>query len=139
MSFPQSDPRKQIFSVNQAMGYILGVSTILLPSISYWQLGSSLFGQSPLTKLLLITCIGGAVSSAFYAGRRRWLIGSVLGLVAGLGAPSLLLFYTTIFRRHSMWTGEIGLLQLAGAGPSMALLGMILRRDQQKSGTTDAS
>lgn len=121
------------------MGYILGVATILLPSISYWQLGRSLFGQSPLTKLFLITCIGGAVSFALYAGRKRWLIGSVLGLVAGLGAPGLLLLYTTIFHRHSMWTGEIGLLQLAGVGPSMALLGMILRRDQVNSGTTDAS
>jgi len=122
--------REIIFSTPQVLALIISAVTIGGPSFLYWQLGSSLFGQNPLLKVFAISGIGGILSFALYGGRRRWLTNGVLGLFGGIGASGLLLLYTMVFPQERMWTGEIALVQVAGAVPAIALLAYTARRDR---------
>jgi len=106
---------------------VVGVGS---PSFLYWQLGSSLFGLHPLVKVVVISGLSGALCFALYAGRKRWRIASVLGLVRGIGASGLLLIYTVVFHRQTMWTTEIAIVQTIGALPAMMLFAHIIRRDR---------
>ena len=81
--------------------------------------------------MFIITGAGGTVSFALFVGRRRWLIGGVLGLVGGLGSAGAHVLYTAIFHKASMLDTKSALVCLAGAGPSMALLAFILKRDKK--------
>ena len=123
--------RNLSFSLNQAMAYVVGVPTMVLVPLFYWQYGNAFLGANGMTRLFLVTGGGGIVSFALYGGRRRWLIGGLLGLIGGLGAAGALLFYVAIFHKTSMMDKECALVCLAGAGPSMALLGYILRVDKR--------
>ena len=84
-----------------------------------------------MAKMFVITGIGGILSFALFAGRRRWMIGGLLGLVAGLGAAGAHLLYTVAFHRETMGMKESGLVCLDGAGIPMALLAYILKRDRK--------
>ena len=132
MLAPQPSSRSIEVPLNQALAYVIGTPTLLLAPLAYWQFDSSLFGPSGLTKLFIITAIGGTLSFALYGGRRRWFIGSLLGLIGGLGASGAHVLYTMLFHTESMWTGESALVCWAGAGPSMALLTFILKRDKNE-------
>jgi hypothetical protein len=117
-------------STNQAVAYVVGVPCVCLGPMIYWQYGAALFGPNGFQNLLLLAGIGGAVSFGFYAGAKRWLVGTVLGLMAGLGAAGLHVFYTGYFQKTSMLDKESALVSLAGAAPSMILLAFILKRDK---------
>ena len=121
----------EVIPLPRALAYIIAVLTIPLPSIVYWQYGSSLFGPNAVAKLLALAAIGGAVSFALFAGRRRWSIASFLGLAAGFGASGLHLAYTTIFHKQSMLTSEITVVHVLGAAPAMAILALILQKDDK--------
>jgi nitrate/nitrite transporter NarK len=129
MDTPQPSSRNIEFPLNQAMAYIIGVPTMVLAPMAYWQYGPALFGPSGLMKLFILTGAGGLVSFALFGGQRRWLMGGVLGLIGGLGAAGAFVFYTTMFHPESMMDKEIALVCLAGAAPSMALLAFLLKRD----------
>jgi uncharacterized membrane protein YeaQ/YmgE (transglycosylase-associated protein family) len=80
--------------------------------------------------MFLITAVGGMISFALFAGRKRWLIGAVLGLFAGLGAAGAHLFYTQFFHRTTMYTKESFFVCIVGASIPMVLLGHILKKDK---------
>ena len=129
MDTPQPSRREIKFSWNQGLAYIIGTPTLLFTPMVYWQYDRALFGSSPMAKMFVITGIGGILSFVLFAGRRRWLIGSLLGLLAGFGAAGAHLLYTLGFHRETMGLKESGLVCLVGAGIPMALLAYILRRD----------
>ncbi len=130
MGTPQPSTRKIEFTWNQGLAYIIGVPTLILTPTVYWQYDRSLFGSSAMAKMFVITAVGGALSFALFAGRRRWLIGSLFGLVAGLGAAGAHVLYTGVLHRDMLYNKETVLACLAGAGIPMALLAYILRRDK---------
>lgn len=125
-----SSPNEIEFSWNQGLAYIIGTPTLIFTPMLYWQFDRTLFGSSPLATMFFITSIGGTLSFSLFAGRKRWLIGSLLGLAAGLGAAGAHLLYTGIFQRETMYGKESALVCWAGAGIPMALLAYILRRDK---------
>jgi nitrate/nitrite transporter NarK len=131
MNAGQPSPRTIEMPVNQAVAYMIGTPTLLLAPMFYWQFDTALFGASGLTNLFIIAGAGGTVSFALYGGRRRWLIGAVLGLIGGLGAAGAHVLYTMLFHRQSMMTGESALVCWAGAGPAMGALLYILTRDKK--------
>jgi hypothetical protein len=127
-----SPPSRNIeFSLNQGLAYIIGVPTLLLCPMLYWQYDSALFGSSGLAKLFLICAAGGAVSFALFAGRRRWLAGALLGLAAGAGAAGAHVLYTGISHRTTLHGKESVLVCLVGAGLPLALLATVLKRDKE--------
>jgi len=130
MNTPQRSTNKIVFTWNQGLAYIIGTPTLLFTPMVYWQYDRTLFGSSAMAKMFFITGIGGILSFALFAGRRRWLVGSLLGLVAGLGAAGAHLLYTVMFHRETMVDKESALVCLAGAGIPMALLAYILKRDK---------
>ncbi|MDB6124663.1 MAG: hypothetical protein JWQ71_3656 [Pedosphaera sp.] len=136
---PDTSPRTIEFPFNQALAYIIGLPTLLLAPMFYWQFDSALFGQSGLTNLFIIAGAGGTVSFALYGGRRRWLIGAVLGLIGGLGAAGAHVLYTGLLHRTTMASGESALVCWAGAGPAMGVLLFILKRDKNSAGDTEFS
>jgi hypothetical protein len=131
MDKTQPPPRSIEVPLNQAIAYIIGLPTLLLAPMVYWQFDTALFGPSGLAKLFIIAGTGGTLSFALYGGRRRWLIGAVLGLIGGLGAAGAHVLYTGIFHRQTMNTGESALVCWAGAGPAMGALLFILTRDKK--------
>ena len=130
MGTTPSTTNKIHFTWNQGLAYIIGTPTLLFTPMVYWQYDQTLFGSSAMTKMFVITGVGGVISFALFAGRKRWLIGSLLGLVAGLGASGAHLLYTGIFHREMMYDKESALVCLAGAGVPMALLAYVLKRDK---------
>ena len=86
MNTPQPSTNKIEFTWNQGLAYLIGVPALLFTPMVYWQYDRALFGSSAMLKMFLITAIGGTLSFALFGGRKRWLIGSLLGLAAGLGA-----------------------------------------------------
>jgi hypothetical protein len=122
---------------NQAVAYVVGVLCLVLGPLVFWQYGEGLFGANALAKFLTMCAVGGIVSFGFYAGKRRWFIGSILGLIAGLMVPGLHIFYTAYFAKTEMYDKESALVSLAGAGPCMALLSWILKRDKSAERLTD--
>lgn len=130
MHAPQPSTNKIEFTWSQGLAYIIGTPTLLFTPMVYWQYDRTLFGSSAMAKMFIITGIGGILSFALFAGRRRWLIGGLLGLVAGLGAAGAHMLYTGVFHRESMDLKESGLVCMAGAGIPMALLAYILKRDK---------
>ncbi|SRR6266478_9396994 len=130
MDTPQPSTNKIEFTWSQGLAYIIGVPTLIFTPMVYWQYDRALFGSSAMAKMFVITGIGGTLSFALFAGRRRWLIGGLLGLVAGLGAAGAHLLYTAIFHRETMYDKESALVCLAGAGIPMAVLAYILKRDK---------
>ena len=127
------------FSFNQGLAYLIGLPTMMLAPMFYWQYDRSLFGPSGLTKLFIIAGVGGMISFALFGGRRRWAVGGLLGLLGGLGAAGAHVLYTTIFQKENMENAESALACLAGAGPAMALLAYLLKRDKRASHRTPAS
>ena len=128
-----NEASSEIIPLPRALAYIIAVITVVLPSLVYWQYGASLFGPNPIAKLFILAGGGGALSFCLFAGRKHWLMGSLLGLMAGLGASGLHLAYTTIFHKQSMLTSEITVVHVLGAAPGMILLALILQKDKQKS------
>ena len=130
MDTPDPTTNKIEFSWNQGLAYIIGTPTLIFTPMLYWQYDRTLFGSSALATMFVITSVGGTLSFTLFAGRRRWLIGSLLGLAAGLGAAGAHLLYTGIFHRETMYGKESALVCWAGAGIPMALLAYILKRDK---------
>ena len=130
MDTPQPSTHNVEFSWNQGLAYIIGVPTLLFTPMFYWQYNKALFGSSGLAKMFLITAIGGTLSFALFAGRRRWLLGALLGLAAGLGAAGAHLLYTGVFHRVTMYDKESALVCMAGAGIPMAVLAYIQKKDK---------
>ena len=120
------------FSFNQGLGFVIGVLTIFLPPFIYWQDGGGIFGESPLTKVFIIAGVGGSVGFALFGGRQRWLIGSGLGFLAGLGGSGLHVLYTTTFQRQTLWNYESAVVLLIGAGIPMGVFAKILQRDKKE-------
>jgi nitrate/nitrite transporter NarK len=129
-----SSTKKIEFTWNEGLAYIFGVPTLLFTPMFYWQYDNTLFGSSAMAKMFVITGIGGTLSFALFAGRRRWLIGALLGLVAGLGAAGAHLLYAAIFHRETMYDKESALVCLAGAGIPMVVLAYILKKDKSFTG-----
>ena len=131
MDTRQQSPHEIKSTWNQGLAYIIGTPTLLFTPMVYWQYDSALFGSSPMAKMFVITGIGGIMSFALFAGRRRWLIGGLLGLVAGLGAAGAHMLYTVAFLQETLGLKESALVCLAGAGIPMALLAHIVKRDKR--------
>jgi hypothetical protein len=112
------------------LAYIIGTPTLILTPMIHWQYGSAIFGSSGLEAMFVIMAVGGILSFALFGGRRRWLVGGLLGLAAGLGAAVAHLLYTGIFQRETMYDTESALVCWAGAGIPTALLAYILKRDK---------
>ena len=126
-SIPVSNRQLKI-PTNQAIAYIIGTPAMFAPLV-YWQYGAALFGAYAMLKLFIIGAVGGTISFAIYAGAKRWLLGALLGLPAGIAACGVHHLYTLIFHKESMYTSESALLVIAGAGPFMFALHQILQRD----------
>ena len=130
MSDPVPTSQNPSYSPSQALALVIGTFGVGFPSFLYWKLGSSLLGQYPLAKVFLISGISGILSFALYAGRKLWLIASIIGFFGGVGASASLLIYTSLFEREMMWTTEIVVIQVLGALPAMALFAYIVRRSR---------
>src|SRR3954447_3601236 len=99
-----------VYMVIGALGGLLGAHTVLVEFSHSWIAWFvSLIILEPvglasgLANMFIITSIGGTLSFALFAGRRRWLIGGLLGLAAGLGAAGAHVLYTGIFHRETMY------------------------------------
>jgi hypothetical protein len=124
-------------SWNQAVAYVIGVICLVLGPLVFWQYGRGLFGVNALVNFFVMCGLGGAASFGFYSGGKRWVIGSVLGLVAGLTVAALQVFYPAYFEKTSMYDKEIALLSMAAAAPCMGVLSWILKRDKRGAGAAD--
>jgi hypothetical protein len=119
--------QNQPISTRHGLAFIVVACSVVLPSLAQFQLGSSLFGEHPLSKLLSTAAVGGALSGALFGGRRWWLIGLIAGAVAGVGAAGALPLYVAWMHRTTIWKGEFILALGAGAMPGV-LLGVFLTR-----------
>src|SRR5712671_2782337 len=119
--------RNQPISTRHGLAFIVIACSVALPSLAQFQLGSSLFGEHPIEKLLCIGAVGGAVSGALFGGRPRWLVGSIAGVVAAVGAAGALPLYVARLHREHLWKGEWILLLGVGAMPGV-MLGAFLSR-----------
>lgn len=133
MQTRQPPSRKDDLPRNQALAWFIGSLTMFVAPVGYWLLGgSTLFGQSGVKNLLIISGIGGIFSFAFWGGRSRWLIGGLLGLLSGLGSAGAYVYYTGLFHKTVMFDKECLLVCLAGGGLPLALFLFILKRDKNK-------
>ncbi len=119
--------RNQPISTRHGLAFIVIAGSVLFPSLAQFQLGSSLFGEHPVEKLLCIAAVGGAISGALFGGRRWWLIGSIAGLVAAVGAAGAVPLYVAWLHKEKLWKGELILVLGAGAMPGL-MLGAFLSR-----------
>lgn len=119
--------RNQRIPMKVALAYIVGTGFILFPSLAQSQYGSSLFGEHPVSKLLSIAAVGGALSGALFTGRRAWLIGLICGALAGIGAAGAFTVYAAWMHKKTFGKVEIMLILCIGAMPGV-LLGVLLNR-----------
>ncbi len=117
----------QPISTRHGLAFIVLACSVVFPSLAQFQLGSSVFGEHPIPKLLSIAAVGGALSGALFGGRRRWLIGLIAGAVAGVGAAGALPLYIAWLHKKTIWKGEFILALGIGAMPGV-LLGALLSR-----------
>jgi hypothetical protein len=127
MNAPNADS-KQI-PLSQAIAYIVGICTIVLPPVICWQHGPALLlGAYPVLKLLLISGIGGVITFALALKKGDRVAGAFSGLFIGAGAAGGFVLYTSLFHRLSLSKGEIMLAELVGALPGFLLLACLTRR-----------
>ena len=131
MSAPNFSPREPL-PLNHALALIIGVSVVVITTVLNWASNNALF---TITQVLVISGIGGALSFALWGGRRRWLIGCLLGFIAGMGAAGAFLIYTRWYRPEmkTMWDIEVCLTFAAGGGLPTAIMGLILAADKPDS------
>ena len=91
-------------------------------ALDYWQNGERItfVGAVPLPILIVIACLGGALSFALFVGRGWWLA-IVPGILSGGGAFGLHVWWTTWMEKTEMDAAESVGLACIGSLPGILL------------------
>jgi hypothetical protein len=130
------DTQNQRISTSHGLAMIVMTCSVVFPSLVQFELGSTLFGEHPISKLLYIAAAGGALSGALLGGRRWWLIGLIAGAVGGVGSAGALPLYVAWGHRTIILKIEFIMALGIGAMPGLflgALLARFAKRDPQKA------
>jgi uncharacterized membrane protein len=110
---PLEDPGPMFIVVMFIFGLL-----VVMPTLFSFSSGDDFLGENSFAKLLLLTAMGGALSSSLAAktNRNRFLA-IIPGVIMGIGVPLVFSGYIQLFNRDSLYKLEWMFLTLVGVIP----------------------
>jgi hypothetical protein len=124
-------PKKSKIDTAQIAMIIFPV-VVGIPTLIFFESGDEAFGSQSFLKLLIITAMGGALSSSLCAqtNKRRFLA-IPAGILMGIGVPLALLAYVELFKRDSVYKLELFFIACIGMAPGFILRNIMLPNPQE--------
>ena len=112
----------------QIIACVLFALTGPILATDYWSNGGALtfIGPVPLPMLFVVACVGGAVSFALFVERARWLA-VIPGILAGVGAFGLHVWWTTWMEKQELDSHESVGIAFIGALPGIFLCWILFK------------
>jgi hypothetical protein len=117
---------------NQGIAYLIAILTWVVP-VSVLGDNPDIFGSSASLILFLIAIVGGLASFVFWVdGTDYNLIAAISGVLAGVGAGTVIVYFSDVFFEHDKFHNRISILLLAiSIAPGLVLF-YILKRNKER-------
>lgn len=109
---------------------IIFIVLAILPTVGFFQYGDLLFGEHAFAKVLLLSSMGGALSTSICTkGRKQRLMAILPGVVMGIGIPLTFISYIWLLHRENLFKIEFVFLVLVGIFPGFLLYASLIKPD----------